>query len=87
MVIEKGLLFNVDGYSVAGFQTRGMDACRRGETLAMVKLMKRPDRRPHSHAVFRRLASITLFPLVSDLITQLPSVHAQALHPRQRLRV
>jgi len=68
MVIQKGLLCNVDGQSVAGFQTCGIDAWRRGEGLVMVEVMKKPDRRPPLHAVFRRLASITLFP-VSDLIS------------------
>jgi len=45
-----------------------------------------PDRRPPSHAVFRRLPSITLFP-VSDPISQLALVHAKTLHPHQTLQV
>ena len=86
MLIGKGLLCNVDGWSVAGFQAHGIDAWRRGETVVMVELMKRPDRRSPSHSVYRRLASIALFP-VSDPISQLASVHAQTLHPHQRLHL
>ena len=52
----------------------------------MVEVTKRPDRRSPLHAVYRRLASIALFP-VSDPISELASVHVQILHPHQRLHL
>jgi len=70
------VLCNVDGYLVAGCQTREIDDWMRGETLVVVEVTKRPDRRPPSHAVYRRLASTACLP-VSDPIGQLTPVPAQ----------
>jgi len=50
----------------------------------MVEVTKRPDRRPPSLAVYRRLAACLL---ASNPISQFISVHAQTLHPHQRLHL
>jgi len=49
----------------------------------MVEVRKRPDRRPPSLAVYRR-GDAACLPASDSILT---SVHAQTLHPYQRLHV
>ena len=64
----------------------GIDTWRRGETVVMVRVTKRSDRRPASLAVYKRLASTACWQCLIRLV-YLTSLYAQTLDPHARLHL